>query len=144
MAMPSRCPGHDSRPGTAPSRMSASPVVRSADQASTSRACRSELGYHSSRLARSQRRTEPVASLFTAGSSAALVQRRPLAVARRSQSALTICAASTSAADRAPNRMRLIQHKQEAFWFYRFLSIVYDHVGRSKMALLVFDIAFRI
>lgn len=24
--------------------------------------------------------------------------------------------------------MRLIQHKQEAFWFYRFLSIVYDHV----------------
>lgn len=23
---------------------------------------------------------------------------------------------------------RLIQHKQEAFWFYRFLSIVYDHV----------------
>lgn len=23
---------------------------------------------------------------------------------------------------------RMIQHKQEAFWFYRFLSIVYDHV----------------
>lgn len=24
--------------------------------------------------------------------------------------------------------MRLIQHKQEAFWFYRFLSIVYDKI----------------
>ncbi len=23
---------------------------------------------------------------------------------------------------------RLIQHKNEAFWFYRFLSIVYDHI----------------
>jgi len=23
---------------------------------------------------------------------------------------------------------RMIQHKQEAFWFYRFLSIVYDHI----------------
>uniref|UniRef100_A0A453JLK6 MPBQ/MBSQ family SAM-binding methyltransferase profile domain-containing protein n=1 Tax=Aegilops tauschii subsp. strangulata TaxID=200361 RepID=A0A453JLK6_AEGTS len=23
---------------------------------------------------------------------------------------------------------RFIQHKKEAFWFYRFLSIVYDHV----------------
>jgi MPBQ/MSBQ methyltransferase len=23
--------------------------------------------------------------------------------------------------------MRLIQHKKEAFWFYRFLSIIYDH-----------------
>lgn len=23
---------------------------------------------------------------------------------------------------------RLIQHKAEAFWFYRFLSIVYDHI----------------
>ena len=25
--------------------------------------------------------------------------------------------------------MRLIQHKEEAFWFYRFLSIVYDKIG---------------
>ncbi|RXH88265.1 hypothetical protein DVH24_042336 [Malus domestica] len=27
-----------------------------------------------------------------------------------------------------PYEPRFIQHKQEAFWFYRFLSIVYDHV----------------
>jgi len=26
------------------------------------------------------------------------------------------------------SRLRLIQHKSEAFWFYRFLSIVYDHI----------------
>lgn len=25
-------------------------------------------------------------------------------------------------------QLRLIQHKQEAYWFYRFLSIVYDHI----------------
>ena len=27
--------------------------------------------------------------------------------------------------------LRLIQHKDEAFWFYRFLSIVYDKIGES-------------
>ncbi len=45
----------------------------------------------------------------------------------RSQSSVTM----TSSADgfeRPVNRLRLIQHKKEAFWFYRFLSIVYDHV----------------
>lgn len=31
-------------------------------------------------------------------------------------------------ADRPSSQPRFIQHKQEAFWFYRFLSIVYDHV----------------
>jgi methylase of polypeptide subunit release factors len=35
------------------------------------------------------------------------------------------CAVS---ADRPASKPRFIQHKQEAFWFYRFLSIVYDHV----------------
>ncbi len=25
--------------------------------------------------------------------------------------------------------MRLIQHKREALWFYRFLSLVYDRVN---------------
>lgn len=29
---------------------------------------------------------------------------------------------------RPADKPRFIQHKQEAFWFYRFLSIVYDHV----------------
>ncbi|KAB1218098.1 2-methyl-6-phytyl-1,4-hydroquinone methyltransferase, chloroplastic [Morella rubra] len=29
---------------------------------------------------------------------------------------------------RPASQPRFIQHKQEAFWFYRFLSIVYDHI----------------
>lgn len=29
---------------------------------------------------------------------------------------------------RPTSQLRLIQHKQEAYWFYRFLSIVYDHI----------------
>lgn len=29
---------------------------------------------------------------------------------------------------RPASQPRFIQHKKEAFWFYRFLSIVYDHV----------------
>ncbi|XP_078180337.1 2-methyl-6-phytyl-1,4-hydroquinone methyltransferase 2, chloroplastic-like [Carex rostrata] len=35
------------------------------------------------------------------------------------------CSASSS---RPASQPRFIQHKKEAFWFYRFLSIVYDHV----------------
>lgn len=35
------------------------------------------------------------------------------------------CSLSSS---RPVSQPRFIQHKQEAFWFYRFLSIVYDHV----------------
>ncbi|XP_073315590.1 2-methyl-6-phytyl-1,4-hydroquinone methyltransferase, chloroplastic-like [Primulina huaijiensis] len=35
------------------------------------------------------------------------------------------CSASAS---RPVSQPRFIQHKKEAFWFYRFLSIVYDHV----------------
>ncbi|XP_059438022.1 2-methyl-6-phytyl-1,4-hydroquinone methyltransferase, chloroplastic [Corylus avellana] len=31
-------------------------------------------------------------------------------------------------APRPASQPRFIQHKQEAFWFYRFLSIVYDHI----------------
>ena len=40
------------------------------------------------------------------------------------------CAASSAspAAARPASAPRFIQHKKEAFWFYRFLSIVYDHV----------------
>lgn len=29
---------------------------------------------------------------------------------------------------RPVGQLRLIQHKSEAYWFYRYLSIVYDHV----------------
>jgi MPBQ/MSBQ methyltransferase len=66
---------------------------------------------------------------------------RPLSLARRSPAAaaagprqLLRCAASSSssssaaAAARPVSAPRFIQHKKEAFWFYRFLSIVYDHV----------------
>ncbi|KAK4855528.1 hypothetical protein QYF36_008253 [Acer negundo] len=35
---------------------------------------------------------------------------------------------SLSSSSRPASQPRFIQHKQEAFWFYRFLSIVYDHV----------------
>ncbi|PKU86239.1 2-methyl-6-phytyl-1,4-hydroquinone methyltransferase 1, chloroplastic [Dendrobium catenatum] len=35
------------------------------------------------------------------------------------------CSISSS---RPASQPRFIQHKKEAFWFYRFLSIVYDHV----------------
>ncbi|KAJ0751271.1 putative 2-methyl-6-phytyl-1,4-hydroquinone methyltransferase [Helianthus annuus] len=35
------------------------------------------------------------------------------------------CSVSVS---RPASQPRFIQHKKEAFWFYRFLSIVYDHV----------------
>ncbi|KAJ7530805.1 hypothetical protein O6H91_14G019900 [Diphasiastrum complanatum] len=31
-------------------------------------------------------------------------------------------------ASRSASQPRFIQHKQEAFWFYRFLSIIYDHI----------------
>jgi len=58
----------------------------------------------------------------------ALASRSPLAA--RAGAARLRCAASSSPA--APARPatapRFIQHKKEAFWFYRFLSIVYDHV----------------
>ena len=37
----------------------------------------------------------------------------------------TMCSLSAS---RPASQPRFIQHKKEAFWFYRFLSIVYDHV----------------
>lgn len=34
----------------------------------------------------------------------------------------------SSSTSRPASQPRFIQHKQEAFWFYRFLSIVYDHI----------------
>lgn len=35
---------------------------------------------------------------------------------------------SVSSSSRPSSQPRFIQHKKEAYWFYRFLSIVYDHV----------------
>lgn len=40
---------------------------------------------------------------------------------------IACCAASAQAESRS-GKIRLIQHKEEAFWFYRFLSIVYDTI----------------
>jgi hypothetical protein len=38
----------------------------------------------------------------------------------------------------ASRPLRLIQHKDEAFWFYRFLSIVYDHVGALRLQVPIY------
>ncbi|BBH10257.1 S-adenosyl-L-methionine-dependent methyltransferases superfamily protein [Prunus dulcis] len=40
----------------------------------------------------------------------------------------TIVPKCSFSASRPASQPRFIQHKKEAFWFYRFLSIVYDHV----------------
>ncbi|XP_040385272.1 2-methyl-6-phytyl-1,4-hydroquinone methyltransferase 2, chloroplastic [Oryza brachyantha] len=62
---------------------------------------------------------------------------RPLAFAKAAgggagaRARLRFAASSSSsapAAARPISQPRFIQHKKEAFWFYRFLSIVYDHV----------------
>lgn len=43
----------------------------------------------------------------------------------RSKAAVVRCSLSSA---RPASQPRFIQHKKEAFWFYRFLSIVYDHI----------------
>lgn len=43
----------------------------------------------------------------------------------RSRKLAPRCSISSS---RPASQPRFIQHKTEAFWFYRFLSIVYDHI----------------
>ena len=40
----------------------------------------------------------------------------------------TIVPKCSLSASRPASQPRFIQHKKEAFWFYRFLSIVYDHI----------------
>lgn len=59
--------------------------------------------------------------------SAAPGRRRHVPTLRTSAADAAAPAASTYSRDLslAP---RLIQHKNEAFWFYRYLSIVYDHI----------------
>ncbi|CAN6361871.1 unnamed protein product [Urochloa humidicola] len=89
-------------------------------------------------LAAGRARVRSPAGLALGSSSKPVLPRpRPLALARRSplaSAARLRCAASSSSssAAAAPARPvtapRFIQHKKEAFWFYRFLSIVYDHV----------------
>lgn len=43
----------------------------------------------------------------------------------KAKSLVPACGLSSS---RPASQPRFIQHKKEAFWFYRFLSIVYDHI----------------
>ncbi|KAJ6938676.1 hypothetical protein NC651_005191 [Populus alba x Populus x berolinensis] len=46
----------------------------------------------------------------------------------RISKARTLTPMCSLSASRPASQPRFIQHKKEAFWFYRFLSIVYDHV----------------
>nr|ABF85788.1 At3g63410 [Arabidopsis thaliana] len=54
-----------------------------------------------------------------------------LSVTRTSTPRLSVatrCSSSSVSSSRPSAQPRFIQHKKEAYWFYRFLSIVYDHV----------------
>jgi hypothetical protein len=53
-----------------------------------------------------------------------VVSRKKRLISARRQSVRAV--ADTIVRD--PSKPRFIQHKSEAFWFYRFLSIVYDHI----------------
>ncbi|CAL5416235.1 unnamed protein product [Camellia sinensis] len=46
----------------------------------------------------------------------------------RNSSVKSLAPKCSLSASRPASQPRFIQHKKEAFWFYRFLSIVYDHV----------------
>jgi MPBQ/MSBQ methyltransferase len=46
----------------------------------------------------------------------------------RSQCSVKMASSAAQGIERPISKLRLIQHKKEAFWFYRYLSIVYDHV----------------
>lgn len=70
---------------------------------------------------------------------AGLAMRMPLAHQRRRglraadrKCRITKCSAQAQTASRG-SQLRFIQHKEEAFVFYRFLSIVYDHIGASRL-----------
>ncbi|CAE6082062.1 unnamed protein product [Arabidopsis arenosa] len=43
-------------------------------------------------------------------------------------SVATRCSSVPASTSRPSAQPRFIQHKKEAYWFYRFLSIVYDHI----------------
>uniref|UniRef100_A0A2P2KZ78 Chloroplast inner envelope protein n=1 Tax=Rhizophora mucronata TaxID=61149 RepID=A0A2P2KZ78_RHIMU len=54
--------------------------------------------------------------------------KRNLVSYNRKQSARILAPRCAVSSARPASQPRFIQHKQEAFWFYRFLSIVYDHI----------------
>lgn len=56
------------------------------------------------------------------------ISRGKLSIRTARGRALTVAPKCSISAPRPASQPRFIQHKKEAFWFYRFLSIVYDHV----------------
>ena len=67
---------------------------------------------------------------------AGLALRAPLAHQRqrltgKGSGSITRCSSQVQTAGRG-SQLRFIQHKEEAFVFYRFLSIVYDHIGEHS------------
>ncbi|GMI66496.1 INNER ENVELOPE PROTEIN 37, VITAMIN E DEFECTIVE 3, ALBINO OR PALE GREEN MUTANT 1 [Hibiscus trionum] len=54
-----------------------------------------------------------------------LISSARISTSRPGKTMAPKCNLSTS---RPASQPRFIQHKKEAFWFYRFLSIIYDHV----------------
>lgn len=57
-----------------------------------------------------------------------LIPRLSSATMVRGGTKITIVPRCSGVSARPASQPRFIQHKKEAFWFYRFLSIVYDHV----------------
>ncbi|ESQ43733.1 hypothetical protein EUTSA_v10006087mg [Eutrema salsugineum] len=51
-----------------------------------------------------------------------------VSVTRTSTPRLSVATRCSVSASRPSAQPRFIQHKKEAYWFYRFLSIVYDHI----------------
>jgi len=56
------------------------------------------------------------------------IPRLSLASNSRNLKVKTLIPKCSVSASRPVSQPRFIQHKKEAFWFYRFLSIVYDHI----------------
>lgn len=71
---------------------------------------------------------------------AGLALRAPLAHQRqrltgKGSGSITRCSSQVQTAGRG-SQLRFIQHKEEAFVFYRFLSIVYDHIGEHAYNII--------
>ncbi|KAK9160807.1 hypothetical protein Syun_007148 [Stephania yunnanensis] len=62
------------------------------------------------------------------GVSASLPRMAIVPHRRNSRVAKTLVPKCSVSASRPASQPRFIQHKKEAFWFYRFLSLIYDHV----------------
>mmetsp|Transcript_20663 Transcript_20663/g.24832 ORF Transcript_20663/g.24832 Transcript_20663/m.24832 type:complete len:383 (+) Transcript_20663:80-1228(+) len=79
----------------------------------------------------SHRSRKPASVLFSSPCGRAFGGCNCAAHSTRPTRSVGMAASSAAASDstsRPLSKLRLIQHKSEAFWFYRFLSIVYDHI----------------